>query len=590
MQNDRIADELRQLSEKEFKDTMHVLSQLDDTNIAMITIEACRSLDYWFVTDSFSENRQRTLSEQDFNLVYRGWNIFLQKVLPRLGMLPGIPLLGSTRETILSTSAELHRLGRHALLKRTAELIDRKFAQGSWIDGKISVRMKRDDESDHFLDQVDAVRWNTISKKLLPWDSLAQQHLKTLRLAEWQDELKRLMFRWETPQGVMVGYNASPQLDDHFIGAVFDYVSACRANSGADPEAIINGIRVSDVHLIMMLLMSARLKHTQFVTAAKRRWPDVNYWMSLTIWKPRNEIVKEICETIAGKTDIDPESVFKVVDLLTIGPETKPDLSSDVDPLIPFFIKVSNQYLLEPSSVLIMNPFDMITRINPDQRIHQAISERREGLMLMNLNGLFQGNRYVRLEMPVRLKTAGKIVTDIDGAVLDRTTGELALFQLKWQDFKGATLRQTMSRAKNFVTSVSSWAEITSSWIENHGIDQLLRTLRIPKTASSHVISVHLFAIGQMSARFRHYGYNIENTALAVTTWPQFLRLRHEIGPAERVISCIFDKARTEAVRDVPVLAVPYEMHTCGRIIRFENMWNGFGELDSQAEALHQIG
>jgi hypothetical protein len=57
-------------------------------------------------------------------------------------------------------------------------------------------------------------------------------------------------------------------------------------------------------------------------------------------------------------------------------------------------------------------------------------------------------------------------LTDIDAAVLDRTTGDLALFQLKWQDFRGATTRQTISRAKNFVGQVQKWAENTTTWID----------------------------------------------------------------------------------------------------------------------------
>ncbi len=146
----------------------------------------------------------------------------------------------------------------------------------------------------------------------------------------------------------------------------------------------------------------------------------------------------------------------------------------------------------------------------------------------------------------------------------------------KWQDFKGATLKQTISRAKNFSGSVSSWAETTLSWIENHGLEQLMRALRMPKNGLSQISSVHLFAIGQMSARFRQYGYQIKNQQLAVTTWPQFLRLRHEIGPARHVISQLHEQARQEVVGSMTVSAIPYEMHTCSEIVRFGNMWNKY--------------
>lgn len=572
MRNDEVINDLGRLSAQELAGSKDALSRMDNAEIALLTIEACRSMDYWCVIDAFGKQSENKIPEHDFNIMSRGWNRLLQQVLPRLGTVTGIPLLGSTRETILAASAELHRLGRHVLLNRAAELVARGLAEGSRIDGVISVRMKHDDESDHFLDQIDATQWEDLSKSLRPSDIWAREVVEASRLSDFQNELERLMFRWETSQGVMVGYHASPQLDDHFIGAVFDHVSDCREKSGIHPDASIKGIRASDVHFVIMLLVSARLKHTQFVAKAKQRWPDLNYWMSLTIWKTKGEIVAEISEAAR----IDYFIVSAIVDFLTIGPDKEPDLSSDVDPLIPFFIRISDRYLLEPVSVLFLNPFDIITRINTDQKVRQAISDKRERLMLTNLNGMFQGNRYASLEAPVRLNKAGRTLTDIDGAILDRTTGELALFQLKWQDFKGATLKQTMSRAKNFAGSVSSWAEITLDWIEEHGHEQLMRALRMPKIGAGGISSIHLFAIGQMSARFRQYGYHVQNERLAVTTWPQFLRLRHEIGPADQVISLLHVKARAEAMGNISVSALPYEMHTCSEIVRFENMWNKF--------------
>lgn len=572
MRNNDIVSDLLRLSEQELLDSNDLISNMDDAQIALLTIEACRSLDYWYITNTFGKNVEHMVSEQDFNVMCRGWNPLLKQVLPRLGKMPGIPLLGSSPETIWAASSELHRLGRHILLKRMAELVRRGLAEACVVDGKISLRMKHDSESDHFLDQIDDMRWDEFSKRLPPSDLWACEFIQSVRLAEHEEELNRLMFRWETPQGVMVGYGASPELDTHYIGEVFDHVSKCRHDSGMHPDALIKGIRASDIHSVLMLLVSARLKHTQFVAAAKRRWPDINYWMSMTIWKPKGKIVAEISEY----TGMDPLIVSPIIDLLTISSKTNPDLSSDVDPLIPFFIRISERHLLEAASVIFLNPFDLIARINPDQKVRQAISEKREGLMLMNLNGLFQGNRYARLNAPVRLKTAGRTLTDIDGAILDRTTGELALFQLKWQDFKGATLTQAVSRAKNFTSAVSSWAQTTLDWIDAHGLDHLLRSLRMPKSGTVGITRVYLFAVGQMNARFRHYGYQVESENLAITTWSQFLRLRHEIGPVDQVISELHDRLRRESTREISTSAIPYEMQTCGSIVKFENMWNKY--------------
>lgn len=147
MRNAEIINALLKLSAQELADGKDFLSKMGDAEIALITIEACRSLDYWYVTDAFGNQNENKMPEQDLNIMSRGWNTLLQHVLPRLGTMPGIPLLGSTQETIHAASAELHRFGRHILLKRAAELVDRGLAEGSRIDGVISVQMKHREDS-----------------------------------------------------------------------------------------------------------------------------------------------------------------------------------------------------------------------------------------------------------------------------------------------------------------------------------------------------------------------------------------------------------------------------------------------------------
>jgi hypothetical protein len=56
------------------------------------------------------------------------------------------------------------------------------------------------------------------------------------------------------------------------------------------------------------------------------------------------------------------------------------------------------------------------------------------------------------LDSNINLKLGGKRVTDIDAAVWDTKTGTLGLFQLKWQDLFGNSMRQRSSRMKNIQT------------------------------------------------------------------------------------------------------------------------------------------
>ncbi|WP_341236214.1 hypothetical protein [uncultured Sulfitobacter sp.] len=565
-----VSERLNRLSEQELATFISLIEKMPDEEVAVFTIEACRALDYWLVHGTFSDDSRQKLSEQDLNIVMRGWNPLMSSVLKRIGKFHGIPLLGSTHQTIRAATSELHRLGRHILLRKTAELVGRGLACGKSTSEQISIWLNYAGDSDLFLDQIEDDRLLELSESVKQGPSWLDTALESHKIPNLQQALDAIVFRYETTRGTLVGYKSTPEIDDHYGAVVLDHVLSCRDKSGFHPEARINGVSANDVTQVVHLLVSSRLKHLQLVAAGKRRWPDINYWMSLSVWKPKGEVVA----LLSGASGIDPIIVSIIVDLLTLKPDSAPDLSSDVDPVVPLFIKISDMYLLEPVGALFLNPFDVIQRINADQKTRQALMEHREGMMLANVNGLFQGTRYDCIDTPVRLRREGRALTDIDGAVLDRTTGDLALFQLKWQDFKGATTRQTMSRAKNFVGQVQKWAEDTAAWISSNGTEELLKSLRLRKPPGIEAVSVRLFVIGQMGARFGSYGHKVEDSRLAAATWPQFVRLRYEIGPVSSVFRSLHSAIIAESTGKVSVHPMPFDLETCGTVVQFENLWN----------------
>jgi hypothetical protein len=192
--------------------------------------------------------------------------------------------------------------------------------------------------------------------------------------------------------------------------------------------------------------------------------------------------------------------------------------------------------------------------------------------MIDDLVHLFMGNRYIRFDKPVILERDGKTVTDIDAAILDTLTGELALFQLKWQDFGSHSLKKQRSKAKNFVDQVDGWSEKLEAWIAEFGVDALAHRLHLPK--SSQIKDILLFAVGRSASRFQSYGYVQKRTKTAVGTWPQFIRLRDEIGPAARVISSLHKKLLDERHGSVIRKPIPYRFEVGGIGVLVEDIWS----------------
>lgn len=167
-------------------------------------------------------------------------------------------------------------------------------------------------------------------------------------------------------------------------------------------------------------------------------------------------------------------------------------------------------------------------------------------------------------------------MTDIDAAVHDRTTGELALFQLKWQEFSTYAIKERRSRAKNFVEEVDSWAEKVHGWIHEFGSHRLFQSLGLRIGTADQNPVVRLFAIGRSASRFQSYGYEPKSKELSVCTWPQFVRLRYEIGPAEHVIDSLHRQIQKEKSYTIPMKPMRHEIIAAGQRIEFEDLWNSF--------------
>jgi hypothetical protein len=196
--------------------------------------------------------------------------------------------------------------------------------------------------------------------------------------------------------------------------------------------------------------------------------------------------------------------------------------------------------------------------------------------MRTELYSLFAGNRYRVLERPVILKRRGQSVTDIDAAVFDVTTGELALFQLKWQDFDTHDLKRQRSKAKDFIEQTDRWAKDISSWMDEFGCDALLNALQLRNAQASTPVAPFLFATGRSASRFQSYGYVSQVDNLASSMWKRFIRLRFEIGPASKVFSALHYQLRNELTAPPMKAAIPFEIEIDGQRILFADMWSEF--------------
>jgi len=323
---------------------------------------------------------------------------------------------------------------------------------------------------------------------------------------------------------------------------------------------------------IILLITSFYLKHIRFVDVGKRTYPQVNYAMSLTIWKSKAEFI----QSVSAFTGLSEQTVLAAIDFITVRRGDEAYFQEETTPFIPVFIQLGKDHLLSPVSSVFKNPLTNIRMLAEfrDKSATIEIRKHREEWMRNELYNLFEGHPYLCMRRPLKLRRGKQTATDIDAAVFDLATGELALFQLKWQDFNSNDVAKQRSRAKNFVDQIDAWTLATEAWLDDFGAEAILSEARLP--AGTKVSRVLFFAIGRSGARFKSYGYAPTAGNLASCTWTQLVRLRHQNATSDNVLSRLHDAVQTERDSTVQLRPLPQTITVGGYQIVLENLWNEF--------------
>lgn len=534
-----------------------------------LLIEACRALDYQHVLQYLSKNPTHKMNAPDFDLMIRGFNGILGAVLSTPYDEDGIPLGGGTPESLRLARSLLHKMGTSAVLDKAAAMLRHGMADIEYVDDIIHFRMADLSLSDHFLDQVDVWKYSSLN------DSHSESSItqdESLSVAQIRERMADLVFPWITSKGRMVGYRGDAELEVHYLSLASKTMSDWKNEAGIHPETDLLGTSGGLLTAVVGIMASGYLKHIHLVDVGCAVLPEINYPMSLTIWKP----LSEIAEGLSAFAHESMDAITEVLQRIVVTPADAAFFESADTPYIPMLIQISNLYVLSPISSIYRNPLQGISLLQEQKRpaLEQLIRSPREGWMHSELNHLFMGTRYQLIDRPVMLKRKGMVLTDIDAAVFDVTTGTLAVFQLKWQDFGTSDVKKQKSKARNFVDQIDGWVDKVNSWIEDQGLEALGRALQL----KGQVKMAKIFAIGRFSARFRSYGYAPSSPSVAVSTWLQFVRLRYQIGPVEDVIGRLHESIMTETFATIEVTKIPYEIEVAGTRIVFDNFWNEFDD------------
>jgi hypothetical protein len=248
-------------------------------------------------------------------------------------------------------------------------------------------------------------------------------------------------------------------------------------------------------------------------------------------------------------------------------------------------VDVGNDMLVMPVTSVFRNPFLTIVNLLELRNVsaRDAIQKHREDWMRGWLYSIFGGNRYECVDGPTTASIDGERITDIDAAVFDRTNGELALFELKWQNLQVSDIAQLSSRARNLSTDLRTWGEKVLRWREHRGESGIAQALRLD-TSVQKVSAIYLFAISQTAGRVGAFGQSVGVPELAVANWSQLARLKHDLGPIPIAIRTLHESLTAEYEALPEIVDLPFTVMAGDERVVFENLWVGL-VTDSDASA-----
>ena len=463
----------------------------------MILFELIRSFDSFFVLSQKNE---------DLRCHYEyGLNRALKLLYGKYTNEIGYPLGPSNKHSWEYANSIIQHCGRIEFCRRIIAFIKADLVDVSMDSNTIEVVFQKRGVKE-LLDN-EAHMW---ARDLLEGSVVGPQ---LRRLKRGYKPIKRLMRskvdKWRKH---FIQYDTCPEIDNYF--EEFSYYSLFPITDKEEfpHDAIFGGIPYSDYCELIMVVCGIALKHYHFCLELLDKEKELNPLNLLTIPRDRNGLI----ESMSMYLEMSPEKVEQMLDCISLNSDNYlHQVMVPGGPPAPF-IRIAKNSLVHSVAASQINPFDFLNRELKrrfEKDYFNAVN-MREAVFRRQLYELFQGEHYCKRDKAIKI-ISEKGTTDIDAAIYDKDTGVLGIFQLKWQDVYGNSLKERFSRIKNLYPKAIEWIDKVESWILSNRNKDLLNRLF---SLSNHVPKkIFIFVICRHNTFFT--GYDVDKRAAWSSVW-----------------------------------------------------------------------
>ena len=325
--------------------------------------------------------------------------------------------------------------------------------------------------------------------------------------------------RVELVGGWRVSCSTTPEIDSYFMDWARLYLRRIHSQELIAPDDMIGGRPFSRYLEVLTALSARSQKHIANAAILRARHPHVHIRNLLTSHIGREAFVSALAEFL----DADTEDIEAILKSMTLSSENLDTHTSGSATAWAPIVQASAGTMLLPNYGLDINPFLFLMA---DLRVRHErdwfrIANDREGRWIEEICRLFDGPRWQTHGRNLKLRSNGRVETDIDFAILDQKTNELALFQMKWQHPTGFDNRARRSAGKNFIEESNRWIETVNSWLDRFGAAELRKRLGFDDLGTP---DVRLFVLGRYHAHYA--GFDGHDARAVWSDWAHFQRVR----------------------------------------------------------------
>ena len=479
-------------------------------------LELIRSIDRFYLQqNSRTESDTHRDEETDMFFVY-GCNKALELFLDESTQKEMVPLNRSTEETRAWANSMLYHCGQIAVCER---LLDCERAQlGKFLNHNGTIRFECTErtiglepyEAEHFYWLRGFVAGHEQSRM----DSLIEmlpriEQIMTPLVRPWRDHY--------------IGYQTTPEIDSYFQQRG---VLRCQIMFGQDAfpgEARFGGLEFDVYKASVATLVGWTLRHLDYVKILKKKHPHLEISNLLTIHQDK----KVLAGYLAAALEIDLATAEQCLRVVTLTHADKPRLTIPKGPPAPL-VELGRAHVLKSVAGCLNSPFDFM-----GASLRQKYSDDWDRAILLRektfrneLYSLFPQREIIRVPTQVKIRQGNRVITDIDAAIFDPQNNIGGLFQLKWQEPFGPSIRARDSRKKNFTGPTIVWIDQVSRFLQTLSSRKLADSFGLRLNDAEQIKHFRLFVIGR---NFSHFsGEQIPDERAAWGLWPQLLHLAAE--------------------------------------------------------------